>query len=81
LASTASASATAHLIRSSNGDRRPDALNVVDVKSGSSSGGLIAIVVYEKLGLEVLRRAWINTDRLWASTFVAAAAVTLFSSP
>jgi hypothetical protein len=42
--------------------------------------GLIAIVVYEKLGLEVLRRAWINTDRLWASTFVAAAAVTLFSS-
>jgi hypothetical protein len=42
--------------------------------------GLIAIVVYEKLGLEVLRRAWINTDRLWASTFVAAAAVTLFSA-
>lgn len=42
--------------------------------------GLIAIAVYEKLGLEVLRRAWINTDRLWASTFVAAAAVTLFSS-
>ncbi|HEY2769929.1 MAG TPA: hypothetical protein VGI87_05150 [Solirubrobacteraceae bacterium] len=42
--------------------------------------GLIAIIVYEKLGLEVLKRAWINTDRLWASTFIAAAAVTLFSA-
>lgn len=41
--------------------------------------GCIAVLVYEKLGLEVLRRAWINTDRLWAATFVAAAAVTLFS--
>jgi hypothetical protein len=42
--------------------------------------GAIAVLVYEKLGLEVLRRAWINTDRLWAATFVAAAAVTLFSA-
>lgn len=42
--------------------------------------GVIALVIYEKLGLEVLRRAWINTDRLWAATFVAAALVTLFSA-
>jgi hypothetical protein len=28
--------------------------------------GVIALAVYEKLGLEVLRNAWINTDRLWA---------------
>jgi hypothetical protein len=42
--------------------------------------GVIAIVVYEKLGLEVLRRAWINTDRLWAATFFAAAAVTFVTA-
>jgi hypothetical protein len=39
--------------------------------------GVVAIVVYEKLGLEVLRRAWLNTDRLWAGTFVMAAGLTL----
>jgi hypothetical protein len=27
--------------------------------------GVIAIVVYQKLGVEVLRRAWINLDLLW----------------
>jgi hypothetical protein len=42
--------------------------------------GVIALVVYEKLGLEVLRRAWINTDRLWAATFFVAAAVTLITA-
>ncbi len=39
--------------------------------------GAIAVVVYEKVGLEVLRRAWVNTDRLWAGVFIVAAAVTL----
>lgn len=42
--------------------------------------GVIALVVYEKLGLEVLRRAWLNTDRLWAATFFVAAAVTLLTA-
>jgi len=40
---------------------------------------VIAVVVYEKLGVAVLRRAWINTDQLWAGSFVVAAAITLFS--
>jgi hypothetical protein len=39
--------------------------------------GVIAVVVYEKLGLEILRRAWVNTDRLWAGVFIVAAVVTL----
>ncbi len=42
--------------------------------------GVIALIVYEKLGLEVLRRAWVNTDRLWAVVFIAAAALTLFTA-
>jgi len=41
--------------------------------------GVVAIVVYEKLGLEVLRRAWLNTDQLWAATFILAGALTLFT--
>jgi hypothetical protein len=40
---------------------------------------VVAVVVYEKLGVEILRRAWINTDHLWAASFVLAAAITLVS--
>jgi hypothetical protein len=38
---------------------------------------LIAVVVYHQLGVEVLRRAWINVDLVWAGAFVIAGAVTL----
>jgi len=41
--------------------------------------GVVAIVVYERLGLKVLRTAWLNTDRLWAAAFVLAASITLLS--
>jgi hypothetical protein len=41
--------------------------------------GLVAVVVYDRLGLKVLRTAWINTDHLWAAAFVLAAAITLVS--
>ena len=30
----------------------------------------IALVVYEKLGLKILRTAWINLDRIWAGALV-----------
>lgn len=41
--------------------------------------GAVAVAVYERLGLEILRRAWLNTDQLWAATFVIAGALTLFA--
>jgi hypothetical protein len=41
--------------------------------------GVVAVVVYDRLGLRVLRTAWLNTDGLWASAFVVAAAITLVS--
>jgi hypothetical protein len=41
--------------------------------------GLVAVVVYDRLGLKVLRRAWVNTDHLWAGAFVIAAGITLAS--
>ena len=39
--------------------------------------GVVALVVYEKVGLAVLRRAWLNTDHVWAGAFVVAGALTL----
>ncbi|MBM7074918.1 hypothetical protein [Micromonospora humida] len=37
----------------------------------------VALLVYEVLGVGVLRRAWFNVDRLWAGVLVAAGVVTL----
>jgi hypothetical protein len=39
--------------------------------------GLIAWVVYRKLGLALLRKAWFNVDRLWAAALVVSGAITL----
>jgi hypothetical protein len=35
------------------------------------------LVVYEKVGLAILRRAWVNLDLLWAVALIAAGVVTL----
>jgi hypothetical protein len=39
--------------------------------------GLIALVVYEKVGLEVLRKAWVNLDLIWAVVLIATGGFTL----
>ena len=41
--------------------------------------GTIAVVVYERLGLDVLRKAWLNVDLLWSVAVIAAGVVTLFT--
>ena len=41
--------------------------------------GVVAVLVYDRLGVAVLRRAWVNTDWLWAGAFVLAGVVTLFT--
>ena len=40
--------------------------------------GTIAIAVYEWIGLEVLKRAWINLDVVWTLALIAAGACLLF---
>jgi hypothetical protein len=40
--------------------------------------GTIAVVVYEKLGVMILKRTWFNVDLLWAGALVAAGVITLF---
>ena len=37
---------------------------------------LLAVIVYEKVGLRILRRAWINVNVLWAAALVASGIVT-----
>src|SRR5258706_201225 len=41
---------------------------------------LVAVVVYEKLGLGLLRRSWFNLDLAWSAVLLVAGAVTLFSA-
>jgi hypothetical protein len=39
----------------------------------------VAFFVYERVGVQVLRRAWLNTDQVWAGAFVLAGLITLTS--
>ena len=39
--------------------------------------GALAVVVYEKVGLSILRRAWINLNVVWACALIAAALLTV----
>jgi hypothetical protein len=41
--------------------------------------GVIAVVVYERLGVAILRQAWLNTEWLWAGAFILAGFITLFT--
>ena len=38
--------------------------------------GLVAVVVYEKVGLRLLRTAWVNLDVIWAGALVVSAILT-----
>jgi hypothetical protein len=39
--------------------------------------GIIAWIVYEKLGLSLLRKAWLNMDLVWAVALIATGGLTL----
>jgi hypothetical protein len=39
--------------------------------------GIIAVVVYEKVGLAILRKAWFNLDIVWSAALVITGVVTL----
>jgi hypothetical protein len=39
--------------------------------------GVIAVVVYEKLGVMILKRTWFNLDLLWAGALVGVGLITL----
>ena len=41
--------------------------------------GAIAVLVYDRWGVSVLRRTWVNLDAVWAGAFVLAGVVTFFT--
>ena len=41
--------------------------------------GAVAVLVYDRWGLRLLRRAWINLDAVWAGAFVVAGVLTCFT--
>lgn len=42
-----------------------------------AASGAIALLVYDRVGLGVLRRAWVNLDQVWALALLAAAGAAL----
>jgi hypothetical protein len=42
--------------------------------------GIVAVAVYEKVGLGILRRGWFNLDLGWSFVLIASGAVTLFTA-
>jgi len=43
------------------------------------TSAVVAVLVYEVLGLRVLRSAWVNLDRVWAGAFLLAGAFVWFA--
>jgi hypothetical protein len=41
--------------------------------------GAIALLVYDRIGVMVLRKAWVNVDAIWAVAVITAGVVTLFT--
>jgi hypothetical protein len=39
--------------------------------------GLVALLVFEKLGVGLLRKAWLNTDTMWAAALIVTGIATL----
>jgi hypothetical protein len=39
--------------------------------------GLIAVIVYERIGLRFLRTAWVNLDLIWAVALVVTGIATV----
>ncbi|MFL5380547.1 MAG: hypothetical protein ACJ787_21730 [Myxococcales bacterium] len=76
------ADAHAHHTHAAAGDgsiARDGAAVLVHTMAMLLAMGLVALIVYEKLGLAILRRAWMNLDLVWAIAIVAAGLFTLFT--
>jgi uncharacterized protein (DUF486 family) len=40
---------------------------------------VVALMVYDHVGVSVLKKAWINLDAVWAGAFVLAGVLTMFT--
>jgi hypothetical protein len=82
-AGAASASASDHAIEAAGGHDAPlltSALGLVlHVATMVVVMGCVALLVYDRFGVAILRKAWINLDAIWAGAFVLAGVVTFFT--
>jgi hypothetical protein len=53
-------------------------LTAIFVTAVHTVAGAIAVLVYEIVGLAILRRAWFNLDRLWAIALIGAGTAAVF---
>ena len=69
---------THHMHRDAGRRRRSGAPRHRPARRGLSGvTAFIAVLVFEKLGVGILRRAWFNLDLIWASALVVTGALTL----
>jgi hypothetical protein len=68
-----------HHVASAGSIARDGAAVLVHTMAMLLAMGLVALIVYEKLGLSILRRGWMNLDLVWAVAIVAAGLFTLFT--
>jgi hypothetical protein len=82
-AGAASASANDHAIEAAGGSGAALLTSAVGlllhVAAMVAVMGLVALLVYDRFGVAVLRKAWINLDGVWAGAFVLAGVLTLFT--
>jgi hypothetical protein len=82
-AGVADASAHDHALEAAGGDGAAlltSALGLVlHVAAMVAVMGFVALLVYDRFGLAILRKAWINLDGVWAAAFIAAGVLTFFT--
>ena len=82
-AGVASASAHDHAVEAAGGDGAAlltSALGLVlHVAAMVAVMGVVAVLVYDRWGVAILRKAWINLDGVWAGAFVLAGVLTFFT--
>jgi hypothetical protein len=82
-AGVADASAHDHAIEAAGGDGAAlltGALGLVlHVGAMIAVMGFVALLVYDRFGVAILRKAWINLDGVWAAAFIVAGVLTFFT--
>jgi uncharacterized membrane protein YdcZ (DUF606 family) len=82
-AGAASASASNHAIEAAGGSGAALLTSafglVLHVAAMVAVMGFVALLIYDRYGVAVLRKAWINLDGVWAAAFVAAGVLTFFT--
>ena len=82
-AGVADASASDHAIQAAGGGGAALLTSafglVLHVAAMVAVMGVVALLVYDRYGVAILRKAWINLDGVWAAAFVLAGVLTLFT--